>query len=85
MSGEGDTKKDNGKNWIVFVLFSLFFSYVYRFFITDGNDHPLVDMLFKMILILSILVFFLHKTQIEEGKNEVMKQTNLFKYFKRKA
>ena len=85
MSGEGDTIKDNGKNWIVFVLFSLFFSYVYSFLITDGNDHPLVDMLFKMILILSILVFFLHKTQIEEGKNEVMKQTNLFKYFKRKA
>ena len=85
MSGEGDTKKDNGKNWIVFVLFSLFFSYVYRFLITDGNNHPLVDMLFKMILILSILVFFLHKPQIEEGKNEVMKQTNLFKYFKRKA
>ena len=85
MSGEGDKIKDNGKNWIVFVLFSLFFSYVYRFLITDRNDHPLVDMLFKMILILSILVFFLHKTQIEEGKNEVMKQTNLFKYFKRKA
>ena len=76
MSGEGDTIKDNGKNWIVFVLFSLFFSYVYMYLITDGNDHPLVDMLFKMILILSILVFFLHKTQIEEGKNEVMKQIN---------
>ena len=85
MSREGDTIKDNRKNWIVFVLFSLFLSYVYRFLITDENDHPLVDMLFKMILILSILVFFLHKTQIEEGKNEVMKQTNLFKYFKRKA
>ena len=85
MSGEGDKIKDNGKNWIVFILFSLFFSCVYRFLITDGNNHPLVDMLFKMILILSILVFFLHKTQIEEGKNEVMKQTNLFKYFKRKA
>ncbi len=85
MSEEGDIIKDKGKTWIVFVLFSLFFSYVYRFFITDGNDHPLVDILFKMILILSILVFFLHKTQIEEGKNEVMKQTNLFKYFKRKA
>ena len=85
MSGEGDTIKANGKNWIVFVLFTVFLSYMYRFLITDGNDHPLVDMLFKMILILSILVFFLHKTEIEEGKNEVMKQTNLFKYFNKKA
>jgi hypothetical protein len=85
MSGAGDTIKDNEKNWIVFILFTLFLSYMYRFLISDGYDHPLVNMLFKMILILSILVFFLHKTQIEEGKNEVMKQTNLFKYFRRKA
>ena len=85
MSGEENKIKGKGKNWIVFMLFTLFLSYMYKFLILDGNDHPLVDMLFKMILILSILVFFLHKTQIEEGKNEVMKQTNLFKYFKRKA
>ena len=85
MSGEGEAIKANGKNWIAFALFTLFLSYMYRFLISDGYDHPLVNMLFKMILILSILVFFLHKTQIEEGKNEVMKQTNLFKYFKRKA
>ena len=85
MSGEEDKIKDKGKNWIFFVLFTLLLSYMYRFLITEGNDHPLVDMLFKMILILSILVFFLHKKEIEEGKNDVMKQTNLFKYFKRKA
>ena len=57
---------------------------MYGFLITDGNDHPLVDMLFKMILILSILVFFLHKTQIEEGKNEVMKQTTYLNILKEK-
>ena len=85
MSGEEDKIKDKGKNWIFFVLFTLLLSYMYRFLITEGNDHPLVDMLFKMILILSILVLFLHKKEIEEGKNDVMKQTNLFKYFKRKA
>ena len=85
MSGEENTIKANRKNWIVFVLFSVFLSYMYRFLITDGNDHPLVDLLFKMILVLSILVFFLHKTEIEEGKNEVMKQTSLFKYFSKKA
>ena len=85
MSGEEDEIKDKGKNWNFFVLFTLLLSYMYRFLITEGNDHPLVDMLFKMILILSILVFFLHKKEIEEGKNDVMKQTNLFKYFKRKA
>ena len=73
MSGEGEAIKANGKNWIVFVLFAIFLSYMYRFLIADGNDHPLVDLLFKMILILSILVFLLHKTEIEEGKNEVMK------------
>ena len=85
MSGEGNTIKASRKNWIVFVLFTVFLSYMYRFLITDGNDHPLVDLLFKMILVLSILVFFLHKTEIEEGKNEVMKQTSLFKYFSKKA
>ena len=85
MSGEGNTIKANRKNWIVFVLFTVFLSYIYRFLITDGNDHPLVDLLFKMILVLSILVFFLHKTEIEEGKNEVMKQTSLFKYFSKIA
>ena len=57
---------------------------MYRFLIADGKDHPLLDILFKMILILSILVFFLHKTEIEEGKNDVMEQTNLFKYFNKK-
>ena len=72
MSGEENTIKGKGKNWIVFMLFTLFLSYMYRFLITEGNDHPLVDMLFKMILILSILVFFFHKSEIEEGKNEVM-------------
>ena len=85
MSGEREAIKPKGKNWIVFVLFTIFLSYMYRFLIADGNDHPLVDLLFKMILILSILVFFFHKTEIEEGKNEVMKQTNLFKYFNKKA
>ena len=85
MSGEGNTIKASRKNWIVFVLFTVFLSYMYRFLITDGNDHPLVDILFKMILVLSILVFFLHKTEIEEGKNEVMKQTSFFKYFSKKA
>ena len=85
MSGKEDAIKDKGKNWIAFLLFTLFLSYLYRFLITDGNDHPLVDLLFKMILILSIMVFFLHKMEIEEGKNEVMNQTSLFKYFNRKA
>ena len=85
MSGEEDAIKSKGKNWIIFMLFTLFLSYMYRFLITEGNDHPLVDMLFKMILILSILVFFFHKSEIEEGKNEVMKQTSLLKYFRRKA
>ena len=85
MSGEEDAIKSKGKNWIVFMLFTLFLSYMYRFLITEGNDHPLVDMLFKMILILSILVFFFHNSEIEEGKNELMKQTSLLKYFRRKA
>ena len=84
MSGKGDAIKSIKNNWIVFVLFTVFLSYMYRFLIADGNDHPLLDILFKMILILSILVFFLHKTEIEEGKNDVMKQTNLFKYFIKK-
>ena len=68
MSGEENTIKGKGKNWIVFMLFTLFLPYMYKFLIPDGNDHPLVDMLFKMILFLSILVFFLHQTEIEDIK-----------------
>ena len=84
MTGKRDAIKAKKNNWIVFVLFTVFLSYMYRFLIADGKDHPLLDILFKMILILSILVFFLHKTEIEEGKNDVMEQTNLFKYFNKK-
>ena len=58
---------------------------MYRFRIAKGNENPLLDILFKIILILSVLVFFLHKSEIGEGKNEVMKQTNLFKYFNEKV
>ena len=64
MSGKGDAIKSIKNNWIVFVLFTEFLSYMYRSLIADGNDHPLLDIFFKMILILSILEFFLNKTEI---------------------
>ena len=47
MLGEEDSIKNKGKNLIVFVLFTLFLSYMYRFLIKEGNDHHLVDMLFS--------------------------------------
>ena len=47
MSGEGEAIKAKRNNWIVFVLFTVFLSYMYRFLIADENDHPLVDILFK--------------------------------------
>ena len=44
-----------------------------RFLITEGNEHLLLDILFKIKLILSVLVFILLKIEIEEGKNGIMK------------
>ena len=34
-----------------------------------------------MIIFLAALVFLYHKKEIEEGKNELMRQTSLKKYF----
>ena len=49
MSDKGELIKVKKNYWIVFVLLTVFLSYMYRFLIADGNDHPLVDMLHKMI------------------------------------
>ena len=68
-----------------FCAFCFILPYIYIFLISEGNDYALVDKLFKMILILSILVFFWSKMEIDEGKNEVMKQTSPFKYFRKKV
>ena len=53
------------------MFFTVFLSYLYRFLIKCGNDYLLLDMFFKMVLFLTILLFF-YKTKIEEG-NEAEK------------
>ena len=80
MSG---SEKKIGKKWITFLLFLLILYYGIRFLSTDGNSHPLVANLFNMTILLSFLVFYFHKNEIEEGKKEVINQATLFKYFKK--
>ena len=80
MSG---SEKKIGKKWITFFLFLLILYYGIRFLSTDGNSHPLVANLFNMTILLSFLVFYFHKNDIEEGKKEVINQATLFKYFKK--
>ena len=82
MSGSEEAKKI-GKKWITFLLFLLILYYGIRFLSTDGNSHPLVANLFNMTILLSFLVFYFHKNEIEEGKKEVINQATLFKYFKK--
>ena len=66
MSGSEEVPKKIGKNWITFLIFLLILYYGIRFLSTDGNSHPLVANLFNMIILLSFLVFYFHKNEIEE-------------------
>ena len=81
---ENQNERKNKTNLIA-LLFIIFFLYNgYNFLITEENEHPLLGFLFNMIIFLAALVFLYHKKDIEEGKNELIGQTSLERYFKKK-
>ena len=83
MPDSEEVPKKIGKNCITFLIFLLILYCGIRFLSKDGNGHPLVVNLFNMIILLSFLVFYFHKNEIEEGKKEVIYQATLFKNFKK--
>ena len=71
-------------NLIGLILIILFLYNEYNFLNTEVSEQPLLGLLFNMIIFLAALVFLYHKKEIEEGKNELIRQTSLEKYFKKK-
>ncbi len=54
----------------------------YEFLNTDGHKLPLVGTLFNMIIILIFLFIIHHKDDLDNDKNNILKQTHLEQYFK---
>ena len=81
----GDNKKqDNSIRGFILLLFSSLFLYnAYLFLSEEGNNHPLVETLFNMKIILSFFIYICHKKDLDEAKSLIYKQTYLDSYFKR--
>ena len=77
-------ERKSRKNWILFLLIVIFFVNGYKFLNTEGNGHPLLGSIFNMIIILASIIFLYHKKEIIEGQKNILCQTNLEKYFKKK-
>ena len=66
------------------ILIMLFCHNAYKFISTQGSEHPLLGSLYKMIIILAILLYFLNKKKLIGSHREIIGQTYLEKYFKKK-
>ena len=71
------------KSWLKLIMIISFVANAYRFLNTDGNTLPLVGTLFNMILILAIFFIILSKNDLDNDKNNILKQKYLEQYFKR--
>ena len=75
-------RKSGFKSWLIlFLLISLVVN-AYKFLNTNGNTLPLVGTLFNMILVLAIFFLIHHKDDLDDDKNNILKQTYLEQYFK---
>ena len=73
------------KSWFKLIMIISFAHNAYKFLNTDGNTLPLVGILFNMIIILAFLFFIHHKDDLDNDKNNKLKQThlsNILKYLK---
>ena len=77
------SSKSSFKSWLKLIMIISFVANAYRFLNTDGNTLPLVGTLFNMILILAIFFIIHHKNDLDNDKNNILKQTYLDQYFKR--
>ena len=82
--GEDSPKpsKSGFKSWLILFLLYPFVVNAYKFLNTDGNTLPLVGTLFNMILVLAIFFLIHHKDDLDDDKNNILKQTYLEQYFK---
>ena len=69
------------KRWITLGVIILFLFNIVKFVNLDGNDHPLVSTLFNLIVLLSILVFILHKNKLL--KEQLFRQAIIEDYFQK--
>lgn len=84
MSSKSEDKKRKNNTvvkMVVLVAIILFLYQAFQFINIEGNTHPLLSSLFNMILFLSLIVFMVHREEFKEGKNHLLKQTKLDKYF----
>ena len=65
---------------MIIILALLFVYFATRFLTTEGNAHPLVNSLFDMIVIISILMVVFYKRDIQESKKSVLKKMTLDSY-----
>ena len=56
--------------WFVFALFVAFFYNGYIFLTTHGNEHPLVNSLFTVIIVLFAFFILHQKDQLKEDKGK---------------
>ena len=82
--GEDSPKpsKSGFKSWLILFLLISFVANAYKFLNTDGNTLPLVGTLFNMILVLAIFFLIHHKDDLDDDKNNILKQTYFDQYFK---
>ena len=70
------------KSWLKLIMIISFAHNTYKFLNTEGNTLPLVGTLFNMIIILAFLFIINHKDDLDNDKNNILRQTNLEQYFK---
>ena len=58
------SKNDTSSKFIAILLTILLIYKAFKFTNLDRNEHPLLSTLFDMILILTILLFLLHKSEL---------------------
>ena len=74
-------KKGSITFMVIFLALLIFFIQAFRFIKEEGNTHPILSSLFNMTIILGLIILIIHKNEFEKGKNAVLKQTTLDRYF----
>ena len=76
--------KQNAPYVLILVLIIIFILKCDKFLNTEGSEHPLLETLFDMIIILAALILIYHKNELFGEQNGDIKQTYIDNYFKKK-
>ena len=74
---EKQNLKKSIKFWVILCLLLFFGSNAIKFMTIEGSEHPLLSSLFKMILSLACLMFFIHRKYAKF----MMRQTKIEEFF----